>query len=87
MAHRKYPLIGDPTYGGRPRIPRGASAELIEALRGFPRQALHAEALGLVHPASGERMQFECPLPQDLVDLLAILTREDPPSAASKRVY
>jgi hypothetical protein len=32
-------------------------------------------------------MQFECPLPQDLVDLLAILTREDPPGSASKRVY
>lgn len=87
MAHRKYPLIGDPSYGGRPRIPRGASAELIDALRGFPRQALHAEALGLVHPESGENMQFECPLPQDLVDLLAILTREDPPASASKRAY
>ncbi|MCB1708533.1 MAG: 23S rRNA pseudouridine(1911/1915/1917) synthase RluD, partial [Halioglobus sp.] len=41
MAHRHYPLVGDPLYGGRPRIPRGASGELIEALRSFPRQALH----------------------------------------------
>jgi 23S rRNA pseudouridine1911/1915/1917 synthase len=78
MAHRKYPLVGDPAYGGRPRIPKGASQELIDALRSFPRQALHAEALGLEHPATGEAMHFECPLPQDLADLLEILAREDP---------
>jgi len=77
MAFRHYPLIGDPVYGGRPRIPRGASDELITALRGFPRQALHAEALGLIHPASGEDMQFDCPLPDDLKALLAVLEAED----------
>ncbi|MDP4652136.1 MAG: RNA pseudouridine synthase, partial [Haliea sp.] len=77
MAFRHYPLIGDPVYGGRPRIPRGASEELINALRGFPRQALHAEALGLIHPASGENMQFDCPLPDDLKALLAVLEAED----------
>ncbi len=78
MAHRRYPLVGDPTYGGRPRIPKGASGELIEALRCFPRQALHAQVLGLVHPESGEEMRFECPLPADIVALLDILAREDP---------
>jgi 23S rRNA pseudouridine1911/1915/1917 synthase len=78
MAHRKYPLVGDPLYAGRPRIPGGASQALIEALRGFPRQALHAEALGLMHPVSGEPMHFECPLPEDLVALLAVLASEDP---------
>ncbi len=78
MAHRHYPLVGDPVYGGRPRIPRGASDELIAALRGFPRQALHAQALGLLHPESGEAMQFECPLPADMQSLLAVLEQEDP---------
>ncbi|MCB1856618.1 MAG: 23S rRNA pseudouridine(1911/1915/1917) synthase RluD [Halieaceae bacterium] len=78
MAYRRFPLVGDPVYGGRPRIPPGASAELIAALRGFPRQALHARALELVHPASGEPVQFACPLPDDLRDLLAVLEREDP---------
>jgi 23S rRNA pseudouridine1911/1915/1917 synthase len=77
MAHRRYPLIGDPVYGGRPRIPKGASDSLIAALRGFPRQALHAEALGLVHPLSGAAMEFECPLPEDMQALLAVLQRED----------
>lgn len=78
MAHRKYPLIGDPVYGGRPRIPKGASQELITTLRSFPRQALHAQALGLIHPISGEELRFECPLAEDIVDLLDVLEREDP---------
>jgi 23S rRNA pseudouridine1911/1915/1917 synthase len=81
MAYRHYPLVGDPVYGGRPRIPAGASAELIAALRGFPRQALHARALGLLHPASGEQLEFECPLPGDLLGLLEVLEREDPVTA------
>ena len=78
MAHRRHPLVGDPAYGGRPRLPRGASDELIVALRQFPRQALHAKVLGLIHPGQGEEMRFECPLPSDMIDLLAILEREDP---------
>jgi 23S rRNA pseudouridine1911/1915/1917 synthase len=87
MAHRHYPLVGDPVYGGRPRIPRGASERLIEALRGFGRQALHARALGLIHPASGEDMAFECPLPADLQQLLAVLAEEDPWQASDDPAY
>lgn len=87
MAHRRYPLIGDPLYGGRPRIPKGASAELIAALRGFPRQALHAQVLGLVHPKTGEEMRFECPLPADMLALLDILEREDPVAAHAPPQY
>jgi 23S rRNA pseudouridine1911/1915/1917 synthase len=79
MAHRHYPLIGDPLYGGRPRIPKGASDLLIDTLRHFPRQALHARALGLIHPATAEPVQFECPLPEDILGLIAVLEREDPP--------
>lgn len=81
MAHRHYPLIGDPLYGGRPRIPKGASQELITALRTFPRQALHAQVLGLIHPDSGESMSFECDLPADIEQLLATLEREDQPGS------
>jgi 23S rRNA pseudouridine1911/1915/1917 synthase len=87
MAHRHYPLIGDPSYGGRPKLPKGASQELIDTLRGFPRQALHAEALGLIHPASGEEVHFECPLPDDMIALLDVLAREDPPGGATVRAY
>ena len=77
MAHRKWPLIGDPVYGGRQRVPAGASDLLISTLRGFPRQALHAQALEFEHPASGDWMEFETDLPDDLVNLLEVLERED----------
>ena len=87
MAHRHYPLIGDPVYGGRPRIPKGASDVLVDALRGFRRQALHAQALGLLHPQTGEKMQFECTLPEDMHDLLAVLQQEDPPIAHDTTLY
>ena len=80
MAHQHYPLIGDPVYGGRPRIPAGASPALVSALRGFGRQALHAITLGFVHPTSGEALAFESPLPADMLALLDVLEREDCPA-------
>ena len=73
MAHIRYPIVGDPVYGGRLAIPRGASPALAEALRGFKRQALHAARLELVHPGSGEPVRFEAPLPADLQALLDAL--------------
>jgi 23S rRNA pseudouridine1911/1915/1917 synthase len=80
MAHLHYPLVGDPTYGGRPRIPRAADQALIDMLRQFPRQALHARRLGLVHPRSGEALQWERPLPPDMLQLLEVLRKHDGPS-------
>ena len=77
MAHRKWPLIGDPVYAGRQRIPAGASEALITALRNFPRQALHAQALEFAHPATGDWMEFETELPDDLVELLEVRDSED----------
>jgi 23S rRNA pseudouridine1911/1915/1917 synthase len=77
MAHRKWSLIGDPVYAGRQRIPAGASEALITALRNFPRQALHAQALEFEHPATGDWMEFETELPDDLVALLEVLDSED----------
>jgi 23S rRNA pseudouridine1911/1915/1917 synthase len=73
MAHVRYPLVGDPVYGGRIRLPAGASPALREALQGFRRQALHARKLGLIHPESGEYMEFEAPLAEDLSALLDVL--------------
>ena len=76
FAHKGHPLLGDPVYGGRHRHPKGATQELLEMLQHFPRQALHARRLGLVHPASGEDMSFESPLPEDFRELLAVLERD-----------
>ena len=77
MAHRKWPLVGDPVYGGRQRLPAGASELLMSTLRHFPRQALHAQALEFEHPASGDWMEFDTDLPDDLVNLLEVLESED----------
>jgi 23S rRNA pseudouridine1911/1915/1917 synthase len=74
MAHIRLPLLGDPVYGGRPRLPPGASPHCIEAIQGFRRQALHAERLALSHPLSGEWLEWRAPIPADLAQLLAILT-------------
>jgi len=73
LAHIGYPLVGDPVYGGRLRVPPAASEELINTLRRFRRQALHAAALSLEHPQSGAILGWEAPLPDDMVNLLAIL--------------
>lgn len=74
MAHAGHGLIGDPTYGGRRKLPVKAYSEAgIEAAKSFPRQALHAAVLGFEHPVSGEMVRFEAPLPQDMVDLLEAL--------------
>ena len=73
LAHLKLPIVGDPVYGGRLRIPPAASEELMAALRGFKRQALHAARLGLEHPITGEAMSWEVPMPDDMLSLLAAL--------------
>lgn len=73
MAHLKHPLVGDPIYGGRLRLPPDSSPVFADALRAFPRQALHAMALGLVHPDSGEDCRWESPLPTDISGLLEAL--------------
>lgn len=76
MAHLRYPLVGDPVYGGRLRLPPASGEQLQEMLRRFPRQALHASRLGLQHPKTGEYMEWQAELPQDMQQLIAVL-RED----------
>ncbi|MYL24841.1 23S rRNA pseudouridine(1911/1915/1917) synthase RluD [Halomonas alkaliantarctica] len=76
MAHARYPLIGDPLYGGRPKLPPGAAEPLKEILREFPRQALHARKLSFIHPQTEQTLTFRAPLPDDLLMLLDYL-RDD----------
>ncbi len=76
MAYIHCPLVGDPLYGGRSRLPRGASPALREALGGFRRQALHAARLDLIHPASGEPVSWEVEMPADFRQLLEVLRTE-----------
>lgn len=76
MSHLKYPLVGDVLYGGRPRLPKSCSQDMIDMLRGFRRQALHAIQLELSHPVSGEWMSWHAPLPDDMVELLGVLEED-----------
>ncbi|WP_134602354.1 23S rRNA pseudouridine(1911/1915/1917) synthase RluD [Pseudomonas aeruginosa] len=76
ISHIGYPLVGDPVYGGRFRIPPVASQTLVQTLREFPRQALHARFLELDHPATGVRMKWESPLPEDFLWLLSLLRQD-----------
>jgi len=73
MGFISHPLVGDPLYGGRPRPPKGASEAFVNMLRGFDRQALHATMLRLYHPITGIEMEWFAPLPQDMVDLIAVM--------------
>ena len=77
MAHLHHALIGDPLYAGRPKLPKGASPELIEMLRTFPRQALHARCLSFFHPDTEEEVMYESPMPDDMLELLALLDSEN----------
>ena len=62
MASLRHPLLGDPVYA----TPKGH-------LPPFSRQALHATRLGLVHPVSGLNMQWERPMPPDMLELVEVL--------------
>ena len=73
MAYIHHPLLGDPVYGGRLRIPPNSSESLITTLRTFKRQALHAARLALQHPESGEPMEWQAPLPDDMITLIKAL--------------
>ena len=75
-ASRAYRAFGDRRSGLRRARPRGAIARLGPAgaeVAAFPRQALHARLLGFIHPATGEGLRFESPLPADMARLISNL--------------
>lgn len=76
LAHLHYPVVGDTVYGGRVRLVKNTTPELIDQLRQFKRQALHAFALGFIHPVTEKPLRFEIDLPEDMQILLAAL-RDD----------
>ncbi len=75
LAARGWPIVGDPVYltpapDGTPRWSRIGDAALAEIVRTFPRQALHARRIAFTHPATGERLSLEAPVPEDIKKLL-----------------
>jgi len=77
MQHLGWPVLGDPTYGRKLSGVKTMSAAVVEAARGFPRQALHARSLKLLHPGDGRPRAFSAPLPADLLALLELLAQDD----------
>jgi 23S rRNA pseudouridine1911/1915/1917 synthase len=73
LSHAGFPIVGDRVYGGRLALPRGASEDLVTALRAFPRQALHAARLEFAHPVTGKAVACAAPPPEDMRELLRIL--------------
>lgn len=78
MTHIGHPLVGDPVYGRPMKAKKGLPAAVLDTVRSFPRQALHARTLTLVHPATSEEVTFEAPLPEDIRGLLATLAAACP---------
>ena len=76
LAHIGFPVVGDPVYGGRRRIPAGCTPQLAAQLTAFPRQALHAARLRLTHPTSGRALEWQAPPPADMQRLLAALRQD-----------
>ena len=75
LSHIGHPLVGDPVYHSRRQMSANTPKELAEPLQQFNRQALHAETLKLVHPATGELMAFTAPLADDFKQLLDTLNQ------------
>lgn len=76
MAHIHHPLVGDPVYAGRSRIPAGVSDLVKKVVREFSRQALHARKLSLIHPKSEQEMSWEVAMPEDMQSLVNVLSAE-----------
>lgn len=76
MAHIRYPLLGDPAYGGRLRLPKGATEAFQTALQSFKRQALHAGLLGFVHPRTEQDVSWQIEMPDDMQSILTTLTKD-----------
>jgi len=77
LAYLGFPVVGDPVYGGRRRIPKGSSPTLTAELQAFPRQALHAARLRLEHPLTHRELEWDSPLPEDMQGLLGALEAEE----------
>jgi len=74
MKHIGHPLFSDATYGGD-KILKGTVfskyKQFVEnCFELMPRQALHAETLGFVHPSTKKYINFEAPLPRDFKAVL-----------------
>jgi len=77
MSHIGHPLLGDFTYGGKVKFPKGATEELKQAIKNFPRQALHAKNLSINHPKVNKELSWKSKLPEDIDNMINVLRKYD----------
>jgi len=77
MSHIGHSLLGDFTYGGKVKFPKGATDELKQAIKNFPRQALHAKTLSIKHPKDNTELSWKSKLPKDLDYMINVLRKYD----------
>lgn len=79
MAHIGHPIVADPVYGGggHRRMTGSQRQAALAVEKAAPRQVLHATALRLRHPETGDFMDFEAPWPADLAGCLAAASGDD----------
>jgi 23S rRNA pseudouridine1911/1915/1917 synthase len=75
LSSKKLPIIGDKTYDPAKTITKGTSPDLIEIIRSFPRQALHARLLSFECPDTQKKLSFEIPIPDDIKNLISSLKK------------
>lgn len=73
LAHKNLPIIGDATYNSRKKIAKNSSNELIQCVRDYPRQALHAKFISFTHPTSNENFEWSIDMPEDMKSLKKML--------------
>jgi 23S rRNA pseudouridine1911/1915/1917 synthase len=76
MQYSGFSVVGDPLYSGRFRKPAGATPELLAALSGFKRQALHAFRLTLTHPVTEKTIVVTAPRPDDFQSLIDVMQND-----------
>ncbi|MCW5590307.1 MAG: 23S rRNA pseudouridine(1911/1915/1917) synthase RluD [Legionellales bacterium] len=77
LSHLGYPIVGDPVYGGRLRLPKNASEQLITQLKNYRQQALHARKLAIIHPRHHVRYEWFAEIPACFAELLNVLTEDN----------
>lgn len=75
LAFIGFPILGDSVYGGRKKFASGTSESLKTEILKFSRQALHAEKLEFIHPASGKLVNYSAKAPKDLIKLIELLNK------------
>lgn len=73
LSEAGHPLVGDAVYGGGGRLANIHDPVLVKLVKELGRQALHAKTLGFIHPATGQYMEFDTEIPEDMARIIAYL--------------